>query len=107
MNSGALWLLLRLTTLPTLNHERESDLNQNGPRRSRCVLQYPSELTQALRNFLTATRDSSPAMMPSSHSGLVGTGVATVGTGGTGVIGGLLADGALVPTPFVAVTVNV
>ena len=46
------------------------------------MLQYPSELTQALRNFLTATRDSSPAMMPSSHSGLVGTGVAA-GAGGS------------------------
>ena len=30
--------------------------------------------TQALRNFLMPTRDNSPAMMPSSHSGLVGTG---------------------------------
>ena len=38
------------------------------------MLPYPSELTQALRNFLTATRDSSPAMMPSSQIGLVGTG---------------------------------
>jgi hypothetical protein len=31
---------------------------------------------QALRSFLKPTSDSSPAMMPSSHSGLVGTGVA-------------------------------
>ena len=52
-------------------------------------------------------------MMPSSHSGLVGTGVATVGTGGTGGTGGsgvtllLAGEAALVPTPFVAVTVNV
>ena len=45
-------------------------------------------------------------MMPSSHSGLVGTGVATVGTGGTGAAGVTLllaAEAALVPTPFVAV----
>ena len=50
-------------------------------------------------------------MTPSSHSGLVGTGVATVGTGGTGGAAGvtllLAAEAALVPTPFVAVTVNV
>jgi hypothetical protein len=74
------------------------------------VLPYPSELTQTLRSFLTATKDSSPAMMPSSHSGLVGTGVATVGTGGAGATGVTLllaAEAALVPTPFVAVTVNV
>ena len=31
------------------------------------------EKAQALRSFLTANRDSSPAMMPRSHSGLVGT----------------------------------
>ena len=43
-------------------------------RRSRCVSQYPSELTQALRSFLMPTSDSSPAMMPSSQLGLVGTG---------------------------------
>ena len=71
------------------------------------MLPYPSELTQALRNFLTATRDSSPAMMPSSHSGLVGTGVAVAGDGATGVTLLLAAEAALVPTPFVAVTVNV
>ena len=34
------------------------------------------EKAQALRSFLIPTRDNSPAMMPSSHSGLVGTGVA-------------------------------
>ena len=34
------------------------------------------EKAQALRSFLIPTRDDSPAMMPSSHSGLVGTGVA-------------------------------
>ena len=38
------------------------------------MLQYPSEPTQALRSFLMPTSDSSPAMMPSSHSGLAGTG---------------------------------
>ena len=78
-------------------------------------MQYLSKPTQALRNFLTATKDNKPAMMPSSHSGLVGTGVATVGTGGTGVTGGtggsgvtllLAGEAALVPTPFVTVTVN-
>ena len=31
------------------------------------------EKAQALRGFLMATRDSSPAMMPNSHGGLVGT----------------------------------
>jgi len=66
---------------------------------------------QALRNFLTATKDNKPAMTPSSHSGLVGTGVATVGTGGTGGAAGvtllLAAEAALVPAKFVAVTVNV
>jgi hypothetical protein len=52
-------------------------------------------------------------MMPSSHSGLVGTGVATFGTGGAGGTGAtgvtllLAAEAALVPTSFVAVTVNV
>ena len=49
-------------------------------------------------------------MMPSSQIGLVGTGVATVGTGGAGATGVTLllaAEAALVPTPFVAVTVNV
>ena len=49
-------------------------------------------------------------MMASSHSGLVGTGVAMFGTGGTGDSGVTLllaAEAALVPTPFVAVTVNV
>ena len=35
------------------------------------------EKAQALRSLLIPTRDSSPAMMPSSHSGLVGTGVET------------------------------
>ena len=39
------------------------------------------EKAQALRSFLTPTSDSSPAMMPRSQIGLVGTGVATVGTG--------------------------
>ena len=37
------------------------------------------ERAQVLRSFLTATRVSSPAMMASSHSGLVGTGVAVAG----------------------------
>jgi hypothetical protein len=40
-------------------------------------------------------------MMPSSHNGLVGTGVATVGSGGTGSKGVTLllaAEAALVPT---------
>ena len=50
-------------------------------------------------------------MTPSIQSGLVGTGVATVGTGGTGGAAGvtllLSAEAALVPTPFVAVTENV
>ena len=62
---------------------------------------------QALRSFLMPTSDSSPAMMPSSHSGLVGTGVAAAGAGATGVTLLLAAEAALVPTPFVAVTVNV
>ena len=85
---------------------------------------------QALRSFLKPTSDSSPAMMPSSHSGLVGTGVALDGGvsvdgggvpeggggvpegggGGTKVSGGpttngsLVADAGLVPIMFVAVT---
>ena len=48
--------------------------------------------------------------MPSSQIGLVGTGVATFGAGGAGATGVTLllaAEAALVPTPFVAVTVNV
>jgi hypothetical protein len=32
------------------------------------------EKAQALRSLLMPSRDNSPAMMPSSHSGLVGTG---------------------------------
>ena len=69
---------------------------------------------QALRSFLMPTSDSSPAMMPSSHSGLVGTGVALDGSvpegGGTKVAGApttngsLVADAGLVPKMFVAVT---
>ena len=39
------------------------------------------EKDQALRNFLTATSDSKPAIMPSSQSGLVETGVAAGATG--------------------------
>ena len=39
------------------------------------------EKAQALRRFLKPTSDSSPAMMPSSHRGLVGTGVAVDGGG--------------------------
>ena len=81
---------------------------------------------QALRSFLKPTSDSSPAMMPSSHSGLVGTGVALDGgvaeDGGGGVpyVGGgtkvtgapttngsLVADEGLVPIMFVAVTAQV
>ena len=34
------------------------------------------EKAQVICSFLTATRDNSPTMMPSNHSGLVGTGVA-------------------------------
>jgi hypothetical protein len=63
-----------------------------------------------LRSFLMPTRDNKPAMMPSSHSGLVGTGVATFGAGGAGATGVTLllaAEAALVPTPFVAVRLNV
>ena len=45
------------------------------------MLPYPSELTQALRSFLTATKDSSPAIITRSQIGLVGTGVAA-GAGG-------------------------
>ena len=76
---------------------------------------------QALRSFLMPTSDSSPAMMPNSHSGLVGTGVALDGGvpvdgggvpegGGTTVAGApttngsLVADAGLVPIMFVAVT---
>ena len=85
---------------------------------------------QALRSFLMPTSDSSPAMMPSSHSGLVGTGVArdggvSVDGGGVPYVGGgvpegggggakvsgapttngsLVADAGLVPIMFVAVT---
>ena len=87
---------------------------------------------QALRSFLKPTSDSSPAMMPSSHSGLVGTGVALDGGGvpyngggvpvdgggvpeggGTTVAGApttngsLVADEGLVPIMFVAVTAQV
>ena len=51
---------------------------------------------QALRSFLKPTSDSSPAMMPSSHSGLVGTGVAL--DGGVSVDGGgVPVDGGGVP----------
>jgi hypothetical protein len=61
------------------------------------------------------TSDSKPAMMPSSHRGLVGTGVAlgggaTVEGGGREVSGApttngsLVADAGLVPIMFVAVT---
>ena len=74
-----------------------------------------------MRSFLTATSDSSPAMMPRSQIGLVGTGVALDGGvpvdgggvpegGGTKVTGGpttngsLVADAGLVPIMFVAVT---
>ena len=46
---------------------------------------------QALRSFLKPTSDSSPAMMPSSHSGLVGTGVAL--DGGVSVGGGGVPEG--------------
>ena len=41
------------------------------------------EKAQVLRSFLTATKDSSPAMMPSSHNGLIGTGVAAAGVAQT------------------------
>ncbi len=41
------------------------------------------EKAQALRSFLTATSDSSPAIMPSSQIGLVGTGVAAAGAAQT------------------------
>ena len=49
------------------------------PLRTLCVVtKKPAlgglEKAQALRSFLMPTSDSSPAMMPSSHSGLVGTG---------------------------------
>ena len=37
------------------------------------------EKAQALHSLLMPTRDSSPAMMPISHSGLVGTGVVVAG----------------------------
>jgi hypothetical protein len=55
------------------------------------------------------TSDSSPAMMPNSHSGLVGTGVAEDGGGATvsgppTTNGSLVADAGLVPIMFVAVT---
>ena len=43
------------------------------------------ERAQALRNLLIPTSDSSPAMMPSSHSGLVGTGVAGGAAAGVAV----------------------
>jgi hypothetical protein len=96
-------------------------LTAKRPRRSRCVLPYSSELTQALRSFLTATRDSKPAIIPRSQIGLVGTGVALDGGvsedgggapegGGTKVSGppttngSLVADAGLVPIMFVAVT---
>ena len=91
---------------------RASD-SKTTPEGAACVSQYPSELTQTLRSFLIPTSDNKPAMMPSSQVGLVGTGVATFGTGGTGGTGGsgvtllLAAEAALVPTPFVAVTENV
>ena len=72
---------------------------------------------QALRSFLKPTSDSSPAMMPSSHSGLVGTGVALDGgvpEGGGATVSGppttngsLVADAGLVPIMFVAVTAQV
>ena len=73
------------------------------------------EKAQALRSFLMPTSDSSPAMMPRSQIGLVGTGVALDGGvpvdgggvpegGGTTTNGSLVADAGLVPIMFVAVT---
>ena len=63
---------------------------------------------QALRSLLMPTSDSSPAMMPNSHSGLVGTGVALYGgatvSGPPTTNGSLVADAGLVPIMFVAVT---
>ena len=63
---------------------------------------------QALRSLLMPTSDSSPAMMPNSHSALVGTGVALDGgvpvTGAPTTNGSLVADAGLVPIMFVAVT---
>ena len=78
---------------------------------------------QALRSFLMPTSDSSPAMMPNSHSALVGTGVALDGgvpvdgggvpegggggakvSGAPATNGSLVADAGLVPIMFVAVT---
>ena len=60
------------------------------------------------------TSDSKPAIMPKSHSGLVGTGVALDGgvpEGGGATVSGapttngsLVADAGLVPIMFVAVT---
>ena len=66
------------------------------------------EKDQVLCRFLKPTSDSSPAMMPSSHRGLVGTGVARYG-GGAKVAGApttngaLVADAGLVPIMLVAV----
>ena len=59
-----------------------------------------ASLLRLCASFLMPTSDNSPAMMPSSHSGLVGTGVATVGTAGAGATGVTLllaAEAALVP----------
>ena len=43
------------------------------------------ETAQALRSFLKPSSDSSPAMMPKSHTGLVGTGVAAGAGAAAGV----------------------
>ena len=43
------------------------------------------EKAQALRSLLMPTSDNSPTMMPSSHSGLVGTGVAAGAAAGVAV----------------------
>ena len=63
-----------------INCKPENARNQNGPRRSRCVSQYPNEFTQVLRSFLIPTRDNSPAMMPSSQNGASGTAAGCAGT---------------------------
>jgi hypothetical protein len=48
------------------------------------VLPYPSELTQALRSFLTATKDSKAAIITRSQIGLVGMDVAVGAGAGAG-----------------------
>jgi hypothetical protein len=70
--------VLRLTTLPTINHARSNASQQNGPEGAAVYRIGRSGSTQDA-GFLTATSDSKIAMMPNDASGLTVTGVAVAG----------------------------